>query len=128
MKREVAIYMKELFTTVKQHMLTQGAKAKRTDSAQCAYYGGNDYKCAVGCLINPMWYTDELEGKDVGNSSVMFALQLSGVYFDDNGQVLRMLKQCQSIHDNYSVDEWNEKLKWIDDTLSDMVAEDKVQQ
>ena len=95
----------EIFTKVKNHLLTQNCKA--TEQKVCRYRTANGLKCAIGCLIPDDVYTRNIEHKTVD-------LLCSGVVkdFDYLKQFDKsFLRRLQVIHDNVDVDKWENELK-----------------
>lgn len=76
-------------------------------SPQCIYHGESGQKCAVGVLITPEAYTEEIEGSALSDSSLVEkvlaqSLGLSELSF----AFVDALSDLQSIHDDES--NWDE--------------------
>ena len=101
----------EVFDQAAKHLLTQMERA-RHNSIGCQYRlkldDGTILKCAVGCLIADDEYKSSIEGQLYGsyNFNIFFR-------FKDEAPHLTLLRSLQNLHDNYTVDEWKEKLKQI---------------
>ena len=95
----------EIFTKVKNHLLTQNRKA--TEWGICRYRTTNGLKCAVGCLIPAEEYTDSIELVTVD------LLCCGGIRgFDYLKQFDKsFLRRLQVIHDNVAVENWENELK-----------------
>lgn len=113
----------EIFTIVKEHLLTQKAKCT-APGVGCAYRGANGMRCAVGILIADEYYTPAMEGgcptalapydanpEDDKDSSyfVTTALIKSGVGDEHH----KLLNSLQAIHDSIdsSLEVWIAKLQ-----------------
>lgn len=96
----------QIFTKVKNHLLSQNAKAMGK-YATCMYRTVEGLKCAVGCLIPDDVYDPKIEYKTVNNlcdgmvGSFTFLKD-----FDKN-----FLRRLQVIHDNVDVKDWEKELK-----------------
>ncbi len=114
--------MQEVFTTVRDHLLKQMAQAK-CDS-RCRYLDDEGMKCAVGCLIKPEHYTRSMEG--VGISTMMALLDranapesakylwnalVASLGYEPDGDMLKLMRQLQYLHDESQPCEWEAKLK-----------------
>lgn len=105
--------LREVFDTVKAHLLTQNAKAihvREDGDEACMYRGPNGTKCAVGCLIKDEFYSTSLEGLPASYSEVQDALKKSGVTPKALGSGPALITYLQYIHDNHPVEEWPERL------------------
>lgn len=94
----------EVFDKVVAHLRKQNAKS--ADNERCLYRAPDGKMCAVGCLIPDEMYDPEMEGATASDEIV--------------GQVLDELKidwklalDLQYIHDDYDVEEWEERLEFI---------------
>ena len=96
----------EIFTTVKNHLLKQGAKSLDSHG-KCAYRGVNGAMCAVGVLIKNEFYEPTIEGWPVDDLGVCAALRKSGIDVAENSFLLSKL---QEIHDFQDVKKWKSKL------------------
>ncbi len=106
---------REIFDTVKTHLLTQACKSTLgPKGGVCAYRGESGMKCAVGCLIKDEFYNPCIEDRVAGHPSVVRALALSGV----DASHSEMLSALQCMHDTKSPAMWPEELdrlekEWI---------------
>jgi len=99
---------REVFDTVKAHLLAQGEKsAVGTD---CRYRDPEGRKCAIGCLVKDDLYNEALEGKNVLSESVLLALRGSGVAFEPG-----LLLALQTTHDHFPPEDWPEQLAEIEE-------------
>ena len=103
---------REIFDTVKNHLLAQNAKS--TDGYNCFYRDAFGHKCAVGCLITDAAYYPDIEGKGVGSGHVSTALELSGV---DEAVHHSILIRLQLLHDGYSPEDWETRLAVMENDL-----------
>lgn len=94
----------ELYTKVRNHLLTQDAKA--LIDGKCVYRTREGLKCAVGCLIPDKHYNSGFEGKSVNNYMVN---QAAGV----TAAQIRLAMSLQSIHDQYDVADWFNELERV---------------
>lgn len=101
--------LKEIYTTVRKHLLEQGEPA--IEFGEGVYYSDDGLKCAVGCLIKPEAYSPALEHKSCGSRLVINALGRSGIA--DDPLTVEMLLDLQEIHDSYSVENWEGELNRI---------------
>jgi len=99
---------REVFETVKAHLLTQGCKA--LGDRGCMYRGENGTKCAAGCLIADEHYQPSFEGGRVARCDVENALLASGVPVD----ALTLVECLQSVHDSYHPVNWPDELSIVE--------------
>jgi hypothetical protein len=96
----------EAFNIMVQHLRKQGQRAiLKDDPTSCAYRGADGLKCAIGALISDSEYNTQLEGRA--------ASVLAAFYGMFKGLDPYLLDDVQNIHDNYSVTEWESRLKGI---------------
>lgn len=96
----------EIFTKVKNHLLTQMERS--TKDHTCKYRGPNGLMCAVGCLIPDELYDPEMEG--IGLFRLME--DFPEVYGRLNGKENSvLLNSLQTIHDIHREEEWEDKLR-----------------
>jgi hypothetical protein len=88
----------ELFETVINHLAKQKAQAL-DDNYDCAYRGEGDTKCAVGCLIDDEYYSEDLEGQGAHVLAVQLAVKHSVGMVSD--QAFEMLNELQTFHDRF---------------------------
>ena len=97
----------EVFDYVAHHLLTQNKKAKA--DTQCAYRGGDNLKCAAGCLISD----NEYKGSFEGNSwDELIAKDL--VPSDHKALIMNL----QNVHDGSSFANWRNQLSNLADEFS----------
>src|SRR5713226_6556873 len=113
----------EIFDTVAAHLRQQNSKALMSDELRqtlrmgpgtCVYRNSEGKKCAVGCLLLEDEYQSDMEGQAIGfiightkyNASLM---RLS--------PHIKLIKEFQSLHDNYDVEDWEEGLQDIADVF-----------
>ncbi len=91
------------FDTVISHLRKQNAKSVYWDDVgmteACAYRGHEGRKCAAGCLIPDSKYLPQMESKIVGMLS--------------EGHDIKLVGELQQIHDNYDINEWEERFDII---------------
>lgn len=114
---------KKIVERVRKHLLRQ--KARASSGGTCVYRAPDGKRCAVGALIKDEVYCKEMEG--AGVSSLMHAIfdgkglhgdfvlaqvlvETLGVQAVANEEVLELLDNLQSIHDNKGPDEWESSL------------------
>lgn len=107
---------REVFDTVKAHLLTQGRRSLNADNGACAYRGANGTSCAVGCLIKDEFYVPEIENRRVQDSLVIRALVQSGI--PDSPSMSYLLFKLQDIHDGVLPELWAEKLDILETWIS----------
>ena len=99
--------LQQIFDKTASHLLKQGTQSVLEDSETCAYRGQDGLMCAVGCLINEDAYNWSIEGTAIDDSpNVQRALRNSGIEFDTDGQVMRLLTRLQTIHDTKEEGDW----------------------
>jgi len=102
---------RQVFETVKQHLLAQNAKSvARAPGVGCLYRGPRGMKCAAGALIRDEFYDPSMEGCMVRSEKVRNALRCSGV-MDDS---IDMVADLQRVHDLVSVGSWPAELDVIE--------------
>ncbi len=101
----------EIYDKVKNHLLTQNAKAQDLDDT-CVYLAEDGMKCAAGCLISDGLYNTNLENHVVGldpTGVVASVLVASGV----PPEALPLVQRLQQVHDTKSSTTWAENLARI---------------
>ena len=97
--------MQEVYFKVRNHLLTQGRRAKIYD--QCRYRAPNGDKCAIGCLIPDDKYDPSMEGHLISCSPlIQDAIGASEDHID-------FLTDLQRVHDFSNPSEWNERLQAV---------------
>ena len=95
----------EIFNKVAEHLLTQNQLAVNYEGTIC-YKTDTGLKCAIGCLINEVYYCYEIEHNTIKN---IIKLNICPEYI--NYDTLDFLNVLQSIHDYHYPQYWYEKLK-----------------
>jgi hypothetical protein len=104
---------KQVYETVREHLLAQGVKSVVADQSginRCAYRGPDDLKCAVGCLIPDEAYHDYFENNSVYQLFNQGKLVFKIIDMDDDEEATRLLDQLQWIHDAHKPAEWEKIL------------------
>jgi hypothetical protein len=100
---------KQLVSTVKQHLLSQGCKSiDEGFKGKCLYRGPRNTKCAIGCLIPDDLYSIKMEGMGACDllSSYPQLIPLIKPEDMDLGKACELLVDLQQIHDYISVNNW----------------------
>ncbi len=110
----------DILETVAAHLIAQGVRSVDADGG-CTYRNpDNNTACAVGCLIRPEAYTDDIEGLAVCGlrhtdqrtaHPLRKALNDSDIPTDIG--TIELLEALQAIHDKRSVDAWGHELAEI---------------
>lgn len=98
----------EIFTKVKNHLLTQMEKSWNKVVAGCAYRAPNGLMCAVGCLIPDELYTPKMETR-IYDQEFIEKFPEVGKLFDKG--TLGFLGELQRIHDYYYAKDWKNQLQ-----------------
>jgi hypothetical protein len=100
--------LQEIYTRVVTHLFTQSRVSQQPvdNMFECQYVSRDGTSCAVGCLIQPRYYTRSVEGYTPADTPVQSALQKSGVLDTDESNELRrdkirLLTELQTIHDAF---------------------------
>lgn len=110
----------QLFDTVVANLRKQGSKSLLTleqcrelqlPPGTCAYRGFHGYRCAVGCLISDLDYSQEMEGKYL--TWVQQHSPSLAAIIDGQGDNYNLLCDLQSIHDTTIVEEWEERFRRV---------------
>jgi len=105
----------DVFNYVKQHLLNQNEKSVDPWSLSCYYRAqkedGKVLMCAVGCLIDDNYYSDEFENSSPGDLRVKRAIESSITNWNYN---VSLLSELQNIHDEYEPDQWSLKLEYLE--------------
>jgi len=110
--------LQQIFDKSASHLLKQGVRSMREYTKWCAYRGQDGLMCAVGCLINDHAYSQSLEGGGVRSQlEVQWALEKSGIEFDEDGMVMRLLSKLQLIHDTKEESDWAASLSALANEL-----------
>jgi len=95
------------FEKVANHLLTQNSRS--VDALDtCLYRDVKGKRCAIGCLIEDIQYTEELEGKTVTNNLVVDALNASN--FNTTDAEIGFYSSLQQIHDGTLIENWRRNL------------------
>jgi len=109
----------DVFNYVKQHLLNQKERALDPHTLSCFYRAQNEdgktLMCAVGCLIEDIFYSDKLENCSPNDADVRKAVESSVFDWDYN---VSLLSELQNIHDEYEADEWSLKLESLESYFS----------
>jgi hypothetical protein len=100
--------IQDLFNHVAKHLLKQDAQSCKVVSGSdnaCVYFGRNGMRCAIGCLIEPEQYYENLEFEGIHSIPIRQAIQYSigRKITDEETSLLRLLRIC---HDKNSPDIW----------------------
>jgi hypothetical protein len=109
---------REIFETVREHLLTQGersierVKQNRGYINQCRYRTSDGLKCAIGCLIPDEVYREELEGRGLHDlirhyKDLKFLLPSD---IEEYEKGVRLLDRLQCIHDCVEPEAWDLEL------------------
>lgn len=115
MKTVKTLTSQKLVNIIVPHLLKQNARSvMKSNSKVCLYRGLNGRMCAVGAVIKDEHYNEDLEGISISiifdrsGEKLCLALKRSGIDVDSD---YYLLSQLQWIHDNISVNKWNDRLK-----------------
>ena len=107
---------REIFETVRNHLLMQNTKAMNEYEEMCSYHT-DGLQCAVGCLINDLCYDREIEGSVISiGGEVAEAVECSLGHNLTNDDVV-MLRLLQRVHDDLPVVQWRLALWTIEQKL-----------
>jgi hypothetical protein len=67
--------------------------------------------CAVGCLIDDRFYSEEFENSSPNDPRVKEAIENSITNWNYN---ISLLSELQNIHDEYEPDQWSLKLEYLE--------------
>ena len=99
----------DVFNKVSEHLLTQNEQAL-DGNWECVYRSDTGLKCAVGCLIDDEFYSEDLEYSSLSSTGpVANALEKSGVVL--TREILDLLQRLQKLHDYKNPESWEEELK-----------------
>jgi hypothetical protein len=112
-------YARDIFERCVNHLLKQGRRSMALNAEsldqnmQCVYRGEDGLMCGVGCLIDDVYYSEELEGECSSETRVLWALRNSGVdatttWYDGAGRysVYGLLSAVQELHDKMEPEDW----------------------
>ena len=99
----------DVFNKVSEHLLAQNEQAL-DGNWECVYRSDTGLKCAVGCLIEDEFYSEDLEYLSLTSAGLVAkALQRSGVV--TTNETLSLLQKLQKLHDRKEPEAWEEGLK-----------------
>ena len=99
----------DVFNKVSEHLLAQNEQAL-DGNWECVYRSDTGLKCAVGCLIDDEFYSEDLEYSSLSSTGpVANALEKSGVVL--TREILDLLQRLQKLHDYKNPESWEEELK-----------------
>ena len=114
------INRQQIYNTVRDHLLSQGQRALEVvgrsgmTAIACKYRivkNGQILKCAIGCLIDDVYYSELLEGRTIRSESVQGAVAASiGVALKEIYAEHSFLGGLQRIHDNTPLYLWKQEL------------------
>ena len=105
----------DVFKKVSEHLLTQNEQAL-DGNWECVYRSDTGLKCAVGCLIDDEFYSEDLEYSVFDRTgSVANALHKSGVILTN--EILDLLRRLQKLHDFKEPESWQEELEKLNITF-----------
>lgn len=105
--------LREVFETVKQHLLEQMAISENIDGSYCAYRSPDGLKCAAGCLIDDEHYSKDFETLLANDPEVWGALVASGV--PDTETAKELVRELQLLHDRGCPYNWAGELESLED-------------
>ena len=97
----------EVFTKVKNHLLSQMKHSKNGES--CLYRGPDGLKCAIGALIPDDLYTPDLESNDIDHL-LEICPEIASLFHGVDGELLAGL---QILHDHQPPSQWSAELRAI---------------
>ena len=105
----------DVFNYVKEHLLKQNEKSVDPWSLSCHYRSqkedGKVLMCAVGCMVDDNYYSDEFENSSPSDARVKAAIEKSITNWAYN---VDLLTELQHIHDEYEPDNWSLRLEYIE--------------
>jgi hypothetical protein len=105
----------DVFNYVKQHLLNQNERSLDPHTLSCFYRAQNEegkvLMCAVGCLMDDRFYSEEFENTSPNDLRVKKAIENSITNWKYN---VSLLSELQNIHDEYEADEWSVKLESLE--------------
>lgn len=101
----------QIFTRVKEHLLTQNVQCK--SGRGCAYRNDEGQTCAVGCLITEEHYCPSIEGADATSTLVKDAVEKSLGIDELEEETVSLLRKLQIMHDEEFPYKWPEHLQHI---------------
>jgi len=101
----------EIFDAIIKHLVVQNERSESfseeyVDNNSCSYRGENNYKCAIGCIINDKFYDEVIEGSTADVDEVILAIQNSNPDLDINGDMQTLFMLMQNLHDKIKPDFW----------------------
>ena len=109
---------REIFDTVRAHLLSQNAKALDYYGC-CRYLSGNGFRCAIGCLIPDGHEALDEEG---GVASLVYnhpdLAKLWGIDTNKSAHICadtEFLLQLQRIHDSSETKDWKTQLSVVEE-------------
>lgn len=96
----------DIFEYVTSCLIKQGDKSilgGEDENYGCAYRGINNTKCAVGHLIDDLYYDNIIENLTIYDDRVQRRVKLSLPLWELNED---MLSKMQNVHDQYQVEQW----------------------
>ena len=122
---------REVFDTVKAHLLAQNAQAISEFSGSCKYRTSTGLKCAVGCLIPESLYRTGAEGWGVSSLGILdedqgtwyaqgdgdadpLAAMLNEAGIPASSEMKDLLMRLQTAHDSYGAQDWPDQLETIE--------------
>ena len=105
----------DVFNYVKEHLLKQNEKSLDPWSLSCYYRAqkenGDVLMCAVGCLMDDNYYSDEFENSSPSDIRVRAVIEKSIPNWAYN---VSLLSELQNIHDEYDPDNWSLRLEYLE--------------
>ena len=105
----------QVFNQAKEHLLKQMKKSESGGYDRFYMYRGlGGLKCAAGCFIADDEYDPDME--DIAWIEVLNKLDGK---FPDIRKHAFLISQLQGIHDDYTPDQWETRLGWLEQELLD---------
>ena len=95
----------EIFDKSVGGLLKQGKQAMDSGN-NCVYQNGNGLRCAIGQLIDPESYTDNLEGWGIGDLFRQYPEIMNRNGLVESNELIELLDGLQEVHDRNDFDKW----------------------
>jgi len=97
----------QVFDAIIKHLVIQNERSEDLFLGDCRYRGSkNNYKCAIGCIINDKFYDEIIEGSTVDVPEVISAIENSNPNLFINPDMETLFGLMQNLHDKIKPKLW----------------------
>jgi len=96
----------QVFDAIIKHLVVQNERSENSFEGDCRYRSENNYKCAIGCIIDDKFYDEVIEGSTADVNEVILAIQNSNPNLEINEDMQTLFMLMQNLHDKIKPEFW----------------------